>query len=92
MSYCRFSSDDGKSDVYVYHSVQGGYVTHVAGRRSTGKGANEYENINLPHAGAEFTDDGPALVKARLLELRELGYHIPQAAIDRLQREINEKV
>lgn len=33
MSYCRFSSDNGYSDVYVYPSTGGGYVTHVAARR-----------------------------------------------------------
>lgn len=35
MSYCRFSSDDWKSDVYVYES-QEGYVIHVAGNRLVG--------------------------------------------------------
>lgn len=30
MSYCRFSSDNWKSDVYVYASVHGGYQCHVA--------------------------------------------------------------
>ena len=33
MSYCRFSSDDFKCDVYVYEDVQGGFTTHVAGNR-----------------------------------------------------------
>lgn len=32
MSYCRWSSDDYQCDVYVYAS-DGGWVTHVAGRR-----------------------------------------------------------
>lgn len=32
MSYCRFSSDNWWSDVYVYKSAEG-WVTHVAGRR-----------------------------------------------------------
>jgi len=30
MSYCRFSSDDFRSDVYCYQDVNGGYTTHVA--------------------------------------------------------------
>ena len=30
MSYCRFSSDDFKSDVYCYADCGGGYTTHVA--------------------------------------------------------------
>lgn len=33
MSYCRFSSDNWKSDVYVYEDVGGGWTTHVAMRR-----------------------------------------------------------
>lgn len=33
MSYCRWSSDDGYCDVYVYKCVHGGWVTHVAVRR-----------------------------------------------------------
>ena len=36
MSYCRFSSDNWKSDVYVYHDVSGCYVTHVAEKRLVG--------------------------------------------------------
>jgi hypothetical protein len=34
MSYCRWSSDDFRCDVYVYESAHG-WVTHVAGRRHT---------------------------------------------------------
>ncbi|MDS9784703.1 hypothetical protein [Pseudomonas aeruginosa] len=33
MSYCRWSSDDFQCDVYVYESVAGGFVTHVAANR-----------------------------------------------------------
>lgn len=33
MSYCRWSSDDWSSDIYCYADVNGGYTTHVAGRR-----------------------------------------------------------
>ena len=33
MSYCRWSSDNWKCDVYVYEDVNGGWTTHVAGRR-----------------------------------------------------------
>lgn len=32
MSYCRFSSDDWMSDVYVYESAEG-WVVHVAANR-----------------------------------------------------------
>jgi len=36
MSYCRWSSDDFKCDVYVYEDVSGGWTTHIAGRRRIG--------------------------------------------------------
>lgn len=36
MSYCRWSSDNFKCDLYVYSDVSGGYTTHVAGRRVVG--------------------------------------------------------
>jgi hypothetical protein len=36
MSYCRFSSDDFKSDVYVYEDITGGWTIHVASSRIIG--------------------------------------------------------
>ncbi len=43
MSFCRFSSDDWQSDVYVWADVAGGYRTEVAGRRHMWK-------VDLPPA------------------------------------------
>jgi hypothetical protein len=37
VSYCRFSSDNFACDVYVYESVGGAFVTHVAGNRVLGE-------------------------------------------------------
>lgn len=36
MSYCRWSSDNFRCDLYCYADVGGGYTTHVAGRRRIG--------------------------------------------------------
>lgn len=36
MSYCRWSCDDFRSDVYCYADVSGGYTTHVAENHRTG--------------------------------------------------------
>lgn len=36
MSYCRWSSDDWRSDIYCYEDVAGGFVTHVAANRIVG--------------------------------------------------------
>jgi hypothetical protein len=33
MSYCRWSSDDYRCDLYCYEDVHGGYTTHVASSR-----------------------------------------------------------
>ena len=33
MSYCRFSSDDYRCDVYCYADALGGFTTHVASKR-----------------------------------------------------------
>lgn len=92
MSYCRFSSDDGKSDVYVYASGGAGYVTSVAHSRinpNVKEGAARYIVIDLPHAGEQFCDTKRSEVFDRLLSLRELGYHVPEAALDRLRREMS---
>jgi len=36
MSYCRWSSDNWKCDLYCYEDVRGGYTTHIAGIRILG--------------------------------------------------------
>lgn len=43
--------------------------------------------IDLPHAGQTFTDDTPGECADRLEALRDLGYHVPQDAIDDLRKE-----
>lgn len=116
MSYCRFSSDNWRSDVYAFEHVDAGFVVHVAGRRLVGECpevdfALLYNRVPTPDAAiADFTaqhdrqmkwletaervaiglpEDGatfclPTLgdLLAKLIELRALGYHVPQSAID----------
>lgn len=36
MSYCRWSSDSFRCDLYCYEDVSGGWTTHVAGRKPIG--------------------------------------------------------
>jgi len=45
MSYCRWSSDFGECDVYVYESCYGGWETHVAGRRLKHNVPDEIKNM-----------------------------------------------
>lgn len=47
MSYCRWSSDDWKCDLYCYKDAYGGYTTHVAGRKHVGVPVN-------PHSYSDF--------------------------------------
>jgi hypothetical protein len=46
--------------------------------------------IYLPHAGETFYEEGPGAAAERLLQLRRIGYHVPDYAIDQLQAEANE--
>lgn len=149
MSYYRFSSDNFKSDVYVYDAGDL-LVTHVAGRRraiapipmlpykvglfvarktmtSSNRDTHKLEyptklhklisnvcfsiisklnwfhrtslkfiplrNINLPFAGESFEDATAELCYNRLMQLRAIGYHVPQFALDcLLQESINESL
>jgi len=43
--------------------------------------------IDLPHDGADFTDDTPQECADTLLTLRAAGYNVPQYAIDSLREE-----
>lgn len=36
MSYCRWSSDNGRCDLYCYEDVRGGWTTHVAAKKVVG--------------------------------------------------------
>lgn len=111
MSYCRFSSDDWRCDVYVYCSAHG-YVIHVAGRRHVFKEPlpepvslgndkwldrhqkvsemlkeAELVDIGLPNDGESYTNETAGECADKLLELREVGYIVPQYAIDGLREE-----
>lgn len=150
MSYCRWSSDNGRCDVYVYEDVSGGWTTHVAKYRKMFPPVPDimfcriskwlckrsgpvyhkkirrttYEHqriatiykawlrfailwqryvhrpslrlipmrpIGLPHDGESFNDKTPGDCANRLEYLRELGYKVPQHAIDALREEADEQ-
>ncbi len=97
MSYCRWSSDNFKCDLYCYEYVYGGYVTHVAGRRLINHTPLEerdilldYEDIKLPHAGEVFNDETLEDFLERLIYLRGLGYKFPDYVIEAVKQEIDE--
>lgn len=62
MSYCRWSSDNFKSDVYAYADVSGGYTTHIAGNRVIG---------DCP-PGADYTTIGEDGWAARAAEAEQV--------------------
>ncbi len=76
MAYCRFSPNQPMCDLYCYNS-QDGFITHVG-------------NAGLPHDGASFTDTNLTSFKTRLLELREMGYSVPDKVFERVDAEITE--
>lgn len=57
MSYCRWSSDNWKSDVYVYEGDC--WVIHVAGRRRARAPIPELPLGRLPMFGAAYDDTNP---------------------------------
>lgn len=81
MSYCRFSSDGGESDVYVYADVHGGITTMVAEN-------DGIEKINHEDAGKIFNDQDAKSALARLKKLKKDGLHVPECAISRLKKEM----
>jgi len=113
MSYCRFSSDDWKSEVYCYESCYGGFVICLAGNKVIGDVPKldwsssdalqatyqaqmdyletaERRDIELPYAGEQFTVDTAEECAEKLIYLRDLGYYVPQRAIDALIEESKE--
>jgi len=49
------------------------------------------EFIDLPHAGETFQDNTLEEFRARLLELRKIGYRFPDRVLEQIEREINEE-
>lgn len=88
MSYCRWSSDNFECDLYCYSDVNGGYTTHVAGRRRQG---DELVAIGLPHDGKTFNDATLEEFKERLLSLRAAGYSFPNYVLETVDAEIAEE-
>lgn len=84
MSYCRFGPD---SDVYCYKNVFGGYTVIVATFKQ-----NLEELIGLPHDGETFNVKTLKELKAKLNHLKKLGYLVPDAAFQRIKRELKHPV
>ena len=115
MSYCRWSSDNWKCDIYAYESCSG-YVIHIAGNRHVGdcpeadllqedskKGLREYRKqmkflescerkpIQLLHAGESFTLNTLEEFRDKLIELKEIGYYIPDYVFEIIKSEVQDQ-
>ncbi len=124
MSYCRFSSDQFRCDVYVFEHCGGWWQIYVAGNKLVSdtprpeftagdwwargeEGIAAYTAcdtalcewmeqaqrvaIELPHAGEGFELGSPGDCADTLVMLKELGYVVPQSAIDALREEAAEQ-
>lgn len=109
MAYCRFSSDNSKSDVYVYEGERGYHVEVATTRlvedapplpgisdpdfwqknKQQGKWLStaEREKIGGPYDGQCRTFDHVEDATAFLVELIELGYHVPVGVIGDMENE-----
>ena len=92
MAYCRFSCDNSKSDVYVWHDVGGYWAVAVAELKFQRKnGKLVFENPKppgLPHDGKLFKCRTLETTILKLKMLKRAGYHVPLHAFQRLEREI----
>ena len=75
MALCRWSDLDFECDIYAYQDAVG-YVIHTSGRR------------DLPHAGEGWGNLSTDEALAKLLELRGLGYVVPDWAVENLEARI----
>ena len=110
MSYCRWSSDDWKCDIYCYEAEEG-YMIHVAAGRIIGEAPKlcfdnpeellesyqkqmkwldsaKREVINLEYAGETMSFDTPQETADMLLKLKNIGYNVPEYAIETLLEEV----
>ncbi len=75
MSYCRWSD----SDIYAYDGGIVGYCIAVSG------------NNGLAEDGKFFTFEQLEWFRAKLLELRGMGYYVPDYAIAQIDEEMREE-
>ncbi|MBK1666554.1 hypothetical protein CKO28_00670 [Rhodovibrio sodomensis] len=120
MSYCRFSTDSFRCDLYVYETESPDddprFTIHVAGNRIpedaprlpelTAKSIEDYvaayreltdyllscprTPIDAPYAGETLLIGSLEELRAKLIELRDLGYRFPDAVLDAVDAEIAE--
>ena len=76
MSYCRFSSDNSLSDVYIYIGGDG-YHTHIS-----------YATWR-PLAGKYFVDTTLEQLRDRVNGLIADEYHVPMKVMDRINSELS---
>ena len=96
MSYCRWSSDYGECDVYVYTDVSGGWTTHVASRRFKNKVPEEIKAMPCS-TGEEYYEMWKELEKWRetqteLLELEDISPYAGKSFNDATPKEAAQRL
>jgi len=100
MSYCRTSEE---SDLYAYHSISGNYELMVACNRVPDNIIDANHNniveiiesekykIGLPYDGETYKFNTLQELKDKMLELKEIGYKVPDEAFELIDRELGDK-
>lgn len=116
MSYCRWSSNNFKCDVYCYESVHGCFTIHVASNRIVDELPPEpfnfidlpkeefskkckehhdaldkakHKKIGLKYDGQSFDCNTIEDMRNTLVELKQVGYIVPDFVFEIIDEEIN---
>ncbi len=102
MDYARFSSDNWKSDIHCFADEEDEvYRLLIAGKRYSNAdtlpstlleqldalGERDLVPIGLPYDNRSLAYTDADKLISKLLELREMGYHIPDETFERLNDE-----
>ena len=101
MAFVRFDND---SDVHCWEAYSGGFKILVAGARcvvddngdlpeglSLEERSEYFVKIGLPHDEEEFSYDTIEEMLEQLILLRDMGYLVPDYAIERMETEIEKQ-
>ena len=79
----------GKAPLYDTSSDQA-FIESILARDEWFDKNTEFEDIGLPFDGESFIDECPGDCAQRLIQLKQIGYDVPQYAIDELLEEQEE--
>jgi hypothetical protein len=95
MSYCRWTDVGGSvSDLYAYEAAGPQWTVHVASSRISERGSRSgvlprAVPIGLPFDGQSFTDPSLDAFRARIVQLRDAGYRVPDYVLAQIDEEMS---